>query len=99
MRPILSVLALTAALIGGPRQSTRDSVTLAITDVAVVDVVGGVMLSRQTVLIAANRIVAIGAASTTRVPRSAQSLNASGKFLMPGLWDMHSHVLMFGHTG
>src|SRR5438874_3594659 len=98
MRPFFGVLALTAALMSEPRQSTQDSVTLGITDVAVVDVVRGVTLSHQTVLISGNRIVRIGAASHTRVPRGAQALNATGKFLIPGLWDMHSHVLMFGRT-
>src|SRR5438093_1252737 len=98
MRPFLGVLALAAASMSEPRQSTQDSVTLAITDVAVVDVVRGVTLSKQTVLISGSRIVAMGAASNTRVPRGAQSLNAAGKFLIPGLWDMHSHVTAFGRT-
>ena len=98
MQPLLGVLALTAAWMSEPRQSTQDSVTLAITDIAVVDVVRGVALSHQTVLISGNRIVAIGAASDTRAPRGARSLNARGKFLIPGLWDMHSHVTMFGRT-
>ena len=98
MRPLLGVLALTAASMSVPRQSTQDSATLAITNVAVVDVARGVLLSNQTVLISGNRIVAIGPASKTLATRSAQSLNATGKFLIPGLWDMHSHVTAFGRT-
>src|SRR5438067_3561886 len=98
MRPLLGVLALTAASMSVLRQSTQVSATLAISNVAVVDVARGVLLSNQTVLISGNRIVAIGPASKTLATRSAQSLNATGKFLIPGLWDMHSHVTAFGRT-
>ena len=98
MGPNFVVLALAAASMTAPRQSTHDSVTLAVTDVAVVDVVTGVTLPKQTVLISGNRIVAIGSSPSTGVPRGAQSLNATGKFLIPGLWDMHSHVTDFGRT-
>ena len=98
MGPNFVALALAAASVIGVRQSPHDSVTLAVTDVAVVDVVTGVTLSKQTVLISGNRIVAIGTSPSTGVPRGAQALNATGKFLIPGLWDMHSHVTDFGRT-
>ncbi|HVH67330.1 MAG TPA: amidohydrolase family protein [Gemmatimonadales bacterium] len=98
MRPLFCVLVLAAAPISGPRQSTQQSVSLAITDVNVVDVVSGMTLSNQTILISGNRIVAIGAAAQTHAPRGAQSVKATGKFLTPGLWDMHSHVTDFGRT-
>jgi predicted amidohydrolase YtcJ len=72
--------------------------TLAITNVAVVDVTKGAARSDQTVLIAGNRIVSVGPAATTRVPAGATVVNGSRKFLIPGLWDMHSHVVGFGPT-
>jgi Amidohydrolase family len=68
--------------------------TLAIRDVAVIDVAQGGVIPNRTVLIAGNRIVAIG----TRIPARARVVPASGKFLMPGLWDMHSHAISFGRT-
>ena len=71
---------------------------LAITNVAIVDVIAGATRSDRTVLIAGNRIVSIGPAQTTRVPAGADVLNASRTFLIPGLWDMHSHVVGFGRT-
>src|SRR5687768_15746179 len=72
--------------------------TIAITDVAVIDVVTGTTRPKQTVLIAGNRITAVGSASRVRVPRGATTVNGSGKFLMPGMWDLHSHAVMFGPT-
>jgi hypothetical protein len=69
---------------------------LAITDVAVVDVVTGVTKPSLTVLISGNRITTVGPASRIRVPRGATTVNGSGKYLVPGMWDLHSHAVMFG---
>jgi imidazolonepropionase-like amidohydrolase len=70
--------------------------TLAITDVAVIDVVTGRTIPNLTVLTSGNRITAVGPASRVRVPRAATIVNGSGKYLMPGMWDLHSHAVMFG---
>jgi hypothetical protein len=91
---------LAAALLAVVAGSTLAPVEpiVAITDVALVDVTHGATRSNQTVLISGNRIVGIGPAATTRVPKGANVLNGSRKFLIPGLWDMHSHVVGFGPT-
>jgi Amidohydrolase family len=72
--------------------------TLAITGVVVVDVLQGTRQPDQTVLITGDRIVSIGPARSTRVPADAEVVHGSRKFLIPGLWDMHSHVVGFGPT-
>ncbi len=69
--------------------------TLVITDVNVVDVRSGEILPDQVVIIEGNRIVAAGPRKSTRYPRNAPSVNAKGGYLIPGLWDMHVH-LVFG---
>jgi len=45
----------------------------------------------MTVVITGNRIAAIGRTGQVRIPRGVQVINAAGKFLIPGLWDMHVH--------
>ena len=65
---------------------------LAIADVTVIDVVGGVARLGQTVVIDGDRIAAIGPAGTTLVPAGAAVIDGKGKFLIPGLWDMHAHI-------
>lgn len=45
----------------------------------------------MTVVISGDRITEIG--SKAAIPRNAQIVDASGKFLIPGLWDMHVHPL------
>ena len=80
------------------RTSTQSPDTLAVRDVAVIDVARGVVVPNQTVLISGNRIVAVGSTANTPISRRARVREASGKFLMPGLWDMHSHAVSFGRT-
>jgi imidazolonepropionase-like amidohydrolase len=63
--------------------------TLAIRDVTVIDVAGGAPRPGMTVLVEGERIAAIG--SEVAVPEKAQVVQAAGKFLIPGLWDMHVH--------
>jgi imidazolonepropionase-like amidohydrolase len=47
----------------------------------------------MTVIISGNRIAAIGKTGTIKIPSPAQVVEARGKFLIPGLWDMHVHTL------
>jgi imidazolonepropionase-like amidohydrolase len=59
--------------------------------VTVVDVINGSLRGNQTVLVAGNRITAVGPADQVRTPDDADLLDATGGFLIPGLWDMHVH--------
>jgi imidazolonepropionase-like amidohydrolase len=45
-----------------------------------------------TVIIDGNRIRAVGPARSTRPPAGARIVDGSGKFLIPGLWDLHVHL-------
>lgn len=50
----------------------------------------GVVLPRTHVLVRGDRIVAVG--NRIRVPAGARVIDAAGKTVIPGLWDMHSHI-------
>ena len=65
--------------------------TLAITHVNVIDVTDGKIQREVTVVLNGNRIVSI-AHSTRANPKVEQSVDAEGQYLIPGLWDMHTHV-------
>ena len=65
--------------------------TMAITGVNVVDVVTGKVIPGQTVVIAADRIRAMGPAATAQIPAQSQTIDGTGYYLIPGLWDMHVH--------
>jgi Tol biopolymer transport system component len=57
----------------------------------VVDVIGGRILHRQTVLVRQGRIENIG--PNLLIPRGAKIIDVAGKFAVPGLMDMHVHYL------
>jgi hypothetical protein len=62
------------------------------THVTVIDVTGAPSKHDMTVVIAGNRIAAVGKTGKEEVSKDAEIIDASGKFLIPGLWDMHVHV-------
>src|SRR5438034_401147 len=65
---------------------------LAITHVTVIDATGSPPKPEMTLLIAGERIATLGPSGSTAIPRGARSLDATGKFLIPGLADMHVHL-------
>jgi imidazolonepropionase-like amidohydrolase len=72
-----------------PTASAAES--LALTHVAVIDVESGTSKPNETVVVTGNLITAMGADDETVIPRGAKVINALGKFVIPGLWDMHVH--------
>jgi imidazolonepropionase-like amidohydrolase len=64
----------------------------AFTAVTVIDPATGTSRSDQTVVVQGNRISAAGPHTTTAVPAGATLVDGRGKFLIPGLWDMHVHT-------
>lgn len=65
---------------------------LAIVHVTVIDVATGNRLPDRTVITRGNRIVSVAPAATASIPRDARVVDGGGKFLIPGLWDMHVHA-------
>jgi imidazolonepropionase-like amidohydrolase len=63
---------------------------LAIRGVTVVDVAGGPSLAGMTVVITGDRITALGPEAV--VPPGARVVDGQGRYLIPGLWDMHMHL-------
>jgi imidazolonepropionase-like amidohydrolase len=65
---------------------------IAITGGTVIDVTGKrAPLAKSTIVIADGKISAVGPSSRVKVPEGATVVNASGKTIIPGLWDMHAH--------
>ena len=64
---------------------------IAFTHVTIIDATGAPPSLDMTVVITGDRITEIGQSQRLRVPRGAQIVDAAGKFMIPGLWDMHIH--------
>lgn len=65
--------------------------TTAFTNVTIIDVRDGAAEPAMTVVISGERILEVGQITTTEVPAGAEVIDATGKYLIPGLWDMHIH--------
>ncbi|MBM3514286.1 MAG: amidohydrolase family protein [Alphaproteobacteria bacterium] len=69
---------------------------LTITNVSLLDGTGGLAIPGMTIVVKGDRITAVGPAAEVRVPRGAKRIDGAGKYLMPGLMDMHIHLIGAG---
>ncbi|MEO7775715.1 MAG: amidohydrolase family protein [Steroidobacteraceae bacterium] len=88
----MRVLMLCLSLCGASAVSAAD---LAIIDATVIDGSGGPNIPHQTVLIKDGRIAAVQSA-TASLPAGTRTIEATGKFLMPGWIDAHIHLVGAG---
>ena len=70
----------------------RPKQPVAITNANVFDAATGKSAPGSTVLIDGNRIRTVGKDGTVTIPSQAERIDAGGKTLLPGLWDMHVHM-------
>jgi imidazolonepropionase-like amidohydrolase len=87
---LLLLFVLPVLLLAGSIRNPQPKL-LALTHVTVIDATGAPAKSDMTVVITGDRITEVGASLKVRVPNGAQVVDATGKFLIPGLWDMHVH--------
>ncbi|TCM41199.1 amidohydrolase family protein [Kribbella sp. VKM Ac-2568] len=80
-----------ASALINPLASVGTARMTALTGVTVIDVATGRRDKAQTVLISGDRIVAVG--RNLPVPRGATAIDLTGKYVIPGLADMHVHSL------
>ncbi len=68
------------------------SAQVVITHVTVIDGSGRAPQPEQTIVIEKDRIAAVGPVALVKPPSHTQIIDGSGKFLIPGLWDVHVHL-------
>jgi imidazolonepropionase-like amidohydrolase len=95
-RTLALLLTHVAAFNLAPAKQIPETQVLAFTHVTVIDVAAkdskSALKLDQTVVVTGNRVTAVGRASRIKVPAEARVINAAGKYLIPGLWDMHVHL-------
>ena len=96
---VIPVLALAWMALSSPRRAhaQKPSVNdlLVVDNVTVVDVRTGKLKPDQTVILERHRIFSIRPSKSAKYPPDADRVNGRGGYLIPGLWDMHVH-LVFG---
>jgi imidazolonepropionase-like amidohydrolase len=98
-KPVLGVLIILAlglalgACASHPVQPSRSYVQpLFLRDVTLIDSTGAPPRPHVSVLVSGGIIEAIGDAATMDLPRGARLMEGRGRYLIPGLWDVHVHV-------
>ncbi|HEX9383825.1 MAG TPA: hypothetical protein VF908_10525, partial [Gemmatimonadaceae bacterium] len=90
---MLRAVLIALTLSGGPwNRASAQSAPLFVTHVVVVDVIAGRVQPDMTVEIRGRTIAAMNAGRPLRIPRRATVIDGRGKYLIPGLWDMHVHL-------
>jgi len=84
--PILAGLLLSSAV------QASDGRLTAFVDVAVVDTAAGSVKTGQTVIVGRDIIRRVGNADEVRVPDDARRIEGEGRYLLPGLAEMHAHI-------
>jgi imidazolonepropionase-like amidohydrolase len=67
--------------------------SIAITNVRIIDGNGGAPIENGTIIVENQRIAAVGKSSDVQIPPSAKRIDGEGGSAMPGLADMHVHLL------
>jgi imidazolonepropionase-like amidohydrolase len=81
------------SIVGGLLFAEQPSTTsLFIRDVTVIDGTGRPAQAHMSLLIQNGRIAAINSASRMKLPAAAEIVDGHGKYLIPGLWNMHVHL-------
>ncbi len=88
----LMVCALSCLALWGWLQPIGPSVTVAFENVTVIDATGAPPARGMTVTTVDKQIARIEPAPRARLSATAQRIDGTGRFLIPGLWDMHVHL-------
>jgi imidazolonepropionase-like amidohydrolase len=99
---VLLVLTLLAYRAGGPvaaapPQPQAKSVK-ALVGGTLIDGFGGRPIRNSVILVEGERITAVGQVGSLAVPAGAEVISTEGMSVLPGLWDMHVHLMINGHA-
>jgi imidazolonepropionase-like amidohydrolase len=63
-----------------------------------IDGFGGRPLQNSVIIIEGERIKSIGQVGRLEIPKNAEVISTEGMSVLPGLWDMHVHLMINGHS-
>lgn len=98
---VLAVVATMALSSSAPVVQTTTPQTGVITALVggtLIDGFGGTPIQNSVILVRGERITAVGTVGTLPVPEGAQIVSTEGMSVLPGLWDMHVHLMINGHS-
>ena len=87
-----AAVLLLAVASGALATRAQEPKAAAFVNVTVVPMTANKVIPNQTVVVTGDRITAVGPVKSTEVPAGATRIDGQGKFLMPGLAEMHGHI-------
>jgi imidazolonepropionase-like amidohydrolase len=95
-----AVAAGATLVLGSPAApiSASQARPLALVGGTLIDGFGGTPLRNSVVLVQGERVTAVGQVGTLPVPAGADVISTEGMSILPGLWDMHVHLMINGHS-
>ena len=63
-----------------------------------IDGFGGKPLQNSVIIIEGERIKTVGQVGRIEIPKNAEIISTEGMSVLPGLWDMHVHLMINGHS-
>ena len=90
-KSVLCSLFVLCVLLGSARVVLAQSGSFALTHVTIIDPGVGKPQQDMTILVRGHDIAAVGRAKQITISTSAKVIDGTGKFVIPGLCDMHSH--------
>src|SRR5687768_18386158 len=63
-----------------------------------IDGFGGKPLQNSVIIIEGERIKTVGQVGRVEIPKNAEIISTEGMSVLPGLWDMHVHLMINGHS-
>ncbi|HET9261653.1 MAG TPA: amidohydrolase family protein [Vicinamibacterales bacterium] len=76
----------------------RPAASKALVGGTLIDGFGGPPIRNSVILIEGERITAVGQVGSLQVPAGAEVISTDGMSVLPGLWDMHVHLMINGHS-
>ena len=99
LRRLLSLLTISAFILGGTISAhvqTRN--VKALVGGTLIDGFGSKPIRNSVIIIEGERIKAVGQVGSLAVPAGAEIISTEGMTVLPGLWDMHVHLMINGHS-
>ena len=97
----LILLLVCVTIVDQPRSvssQTQSRNVKALVGGTLIDGYGSTPLRNSVVIIEGERIKAVGQLGTLAVPAGAEVISTEGMTVLPGLWDMHVHLMINGHS-
>ena len=95
MKRISITLLMLASLAGAFAQKSNIKALIGGT---LIDGFGSTPIQNSVILIEGKLITAVGQVGTVPIPEGAEVISTEGMSVMPGLWDMHVHLMINGHS-